>query len=97
MHKTLFPYLGRMISRSNTYNSMYFVSVRAMQVLKGKIPRRERSNVRLLFHTATASSSSSSSPSQLRKLRYERYLDEDTDGLLIMYLHQYLLYGACIA
>ena len=56
-----------MISRSNTYNSMYFVSVRAIQVLKGKIPRRQRSNVRLLFHTASTSMSSQKASS--RKLR----------------------------
>ena len=56
LHNLSYDILGRMISRSNTYNSMYFVSVRAIQVPKGKIPRRQRSNVRLLFHTISASS-----------------------------------------
>ena len=56
LHNLSYDILGRMISRSNTYNSMYFVSVRAIQVPKGKIPRRQRSNVRLLFHTVSTSS-----------------------------------------
>ena len=45
---------GRLISRSNTYNSMYFATVRVHgRVFKGKIPMISQRNIRLLFHTAS--------------------------------------------
>ena len=42
---------GKMISRSNVYNSLYFVSFRILKVLKGKLPRKLRRHIRLLFHS----------------------------------------------
>ena len=46
---------GRLISRSNTYNSMYFATVRVHgRVFKGKIPMISQRNIRLLFHTASS-------------------------------------------
>ena len=46
---------GRLISRSNTYNSMYFASVRVHgRVFKGKIPMKSQRSIRLLFHTASS-------------------------------------------
>ena len=41
---------GRLISRSNVYNSLYFVSLRVQRVLKGSVPRRMHRHMRLLFH-----------------------------------------------
>ena len=42
---------GRLISRSNVYNSLYFVSLRVQRVLKGSVPKRMHRHMRLLFHT----------------------------------------------
>lgn len=40
---------GRLISRSNDFNSLYFVSFRVLKVLKGKLPRKLRRHVRLMY------------------------------------------------
>ena len=45
-----FVFSGRLISRSNVYNSLYFVSLRVQRVLKGSVPRRMHRHMRLLFH-----------------------------------------------
>jgi len=44
---------GRLISRSNVYNSLYFVSLRVQRVLKGSVPKRMYRHMRLLFHTSS--------------------------------------------
>jgi len=43
---------GRLISRSNVYNSLYFTSLRVLKVLKGSVPKRLHRHMRLLFHTS---------------------------------------------
>lgn len=44
--------LGRLISRSNVFNNLYFVSLRVQRVLKGSVPKRMHRHMRLLFHTS---------------------------------------------
>ena len=41
---------GRLVSRSNAYNSLYFVSFRVLKVMKGKVPKKLRKHIRLMFH-----------------------------------------------
>ena len=47
-----FSFSGRLISRSNVYNSLYFTSLRVLKVLKGSVPKRLHRHMRLLFHTS---------------------------------------------
>lgn len=42
---------GAMVSRTNTYNSLYFVSFKVFRVFKGQIHRQLQGQVRLLFQT----------------------------------------------
>ena len=49
-HLSIWIFSGRLISRSNVYNSLYFVSLRVQRVLKGSVPRRMHRHMRLLFH-----------------------------------------------
>ena len=49
-HLISLVFSGRLISRSNVYNSLYFVSLRVQRVLKGSVPRRMHRHMRLLFH-----------------------------------------------
>ena len=41
---------GRLISRSNAYNNLYFVSFRVLKVMKGRVPKKMRKHIRLMFH-----------------------------------------------
>lgn len=49
---------GAMVSRTNTYNSLYFVSFKVFRVLKGRIPRRLHGQIRLLYQTQSSTNSS---------------------------------------
>lgn len=40
---------GRLISRSASYSGLYFSSMRILKVMKGKVPKRLRRHVRLVF------------------------------------------------
>jgi hypothetical protein len=42
-------FVGRLVSRSNVYNSLYFASFRVLRVVKGRLPARLRKHIRLLF------------------------------------------------
>jgi len=48
---------GAMVSRTNTYNSLYFVSFKVFRVFKGQIHRQLQGQVRLLFQTQPHKSS----------------------------------------
>eukprot|EP00093_Oithona_nana_P013376 13376.XXX_446359_449275_1 [CDS] Oithona nana genome sequencing. len=66
---------GRLISRSNVYNSLYFVSLRVQRVLKGSVPKRMHRHMRLLFHTDSpkhhTGTSSGNSVSPCRPVTFE--------------------------
>jgi len=42
---------GAMVSRTNTFRSLYFVSFKVFRVFKGKIHQQLQGQIRLLFHT----------------------------------------------
>ena len=42
---------GAMVSRTNTYKNLYFVSFKVFRVLKGKIHQQLKGQLRLLFRT----------------------------------------------
>ena len=51
---------GAMVSRTNTYKGLYFVSFKVLRVLKGRIHRQQLAGqVRLLFQTLTAANTAS--------------------------------------
>jgi hypothetical protein len=40
---------GKLISRSKVYHGLYFVSFRVINLLKGKLPKKLRRHIRLMF------------------------------------------------
>jgi hypothetical protein len=61
---------GRLISRSNVYNNLYFVSLRVQKVLKGSVPKRLHRHMRLLFHTSSTKMSDHQRASQSQSNRH---------------------------